>query len=325
MIGPLLERSTPGWLQAVLCGRMNRRVPLRNILYDSLFYPACGLNGTPVKYLGGNIHSFIYADYGVSRSMFLKNLHGTGRDCGFKGYRLVRQMDLHRDQLVPRGWIPPLVPEPSFDTVRLNAVEASADPFCHWSVWRRKRNLSHSHGPEAFSFLFVCGEMSAVYQGLYTNNGMKPKVLAIIQPGCMGGEWENPESDDSFFRKVVRANPAGMPEYLLHGGFGRGFYEKPCWKDYGGEMLIRLPERYAALWRLSSIQRDQTPHSNGAMDYQTGEANYPEKACRSEPFTGPGFFLTLKSNEDGEGLTGQKVAERKTKTLHSREVQHERV
>ena len=94
---------------------------------------------------------------------------------------------------------------------------------------------------------------SAIYQGLYCRLRVAPLILAIIQPGALGGEWEMVDADDSFFKKVVRSNPAGMPEYLLYGGLGeRGSYAEPCWHEYRGKRIVQLPERYAGLWKRNS-------------------------------------------------------------------------
>jgi len=94
--------------------------------------------------------------------------------------------------------------------------------------------------------------MSAIYQGLYCRLSISPRVLAIIQPGSIGGEWESVTTDDSFFKKVVCSNAAGLPDYLLHGGYGQGYYERACWQEYDGERIVQLPERYAGLWKLNS-------------------------------------------------------------------------
>lgn len=62
--------------------------------------------------------------------------------------------------------------------------------------------------------------MPIVYQGLYFLNQIVPKVLSIIQPGSLGGEWEAAQEEGSFFHQVVRAHPGGMPDYLINGGYG---------------------------------------------------------------------------------------------------------
>lgn len=226
------------------------RFPLYNILKDSLYYPACGLNGTPVKFLSGNVLSFVYADYSVSKEDFLANLNGQGPDCGFRGYTSIYQREVFRKDIVPRDWYPPVNPHQNID--RLRERQKECHPFGHWSLWKRRAQLDDRHGSELFSFFYLSGEMSALYQGLYTRLKINPFILAIIQRGAMGGEWECVTSDDSFFKKVVVANPGGMPAYLLYGGLsGPDFYEDSCWSEYKGKRIVQLPERYAGLWALN--------------------------------------------------------------------------
>lgn len=60
MIPELDSLLLPEWLSGI---SENSSFPdLYRLLTDSLYYPACGLNGTPIKYLAGNVYSFIYAD-----------------------------------------------------------------------------------------------------------------------------------------------------------------------------------------------------------------------------------------------------------------------
>jgi hypothetical protein len=118
--------------------------------------------------------------------------------------------------------------------------------------------------------------MSALYQGLYLRLAIAPRMLAIIAPGTMGGEWEEVESDDAFFRSVVYANPAGMPDYLVNGGYGSEVrYANPCWSDYGGAPLARLPERSAGVWRRNAL-RAPAPKA-------------PEPVFREPPYVPPRF------------------------------------
>lgn len=258
MINEMPMMEMPAWLREISERGESDEFPLLEILQDSLYYASAGKNGTPVKFLGGNILSHIYADYGVSRREFLNDLNGTGKDCGFLGYSSLLQRDIRVGEIVPRGWIPPLLPDNSYDRRFLLEQERRCDPFGHWSVWKRKPDFPPEHGPEAFSFLYFGGEMSCVYQAIFNRHAIKPKVLTIIQPGSgFGGGWEHTEGNNSFFKRVVQSNPAGMPEYLLFGGFGcRSFYEEPCWKEYQGERLVQLPERQAGLWRLSDDHRE---------------------------------------------------------------------
>ena len=248
MIKELPNRTVPNWLQPILEGEDTRFPALADLLENSLYYPSAGLNGTPVKFLGGNVHSFVYADYGISERQYLDNLHGRGRNCGFKGFHCVYETRLGREDIVPPGWTPPLNPP---DRERVARAQSGCEPFGHWSVWRRNADNEDASNPEGFSFLYFAGEMSAIYQGLYGRLGIAPEILAIIQPGGLGGEWETMQMDNSFFKSVVRSNKAGMPRYLLCGGEGGpDHYKMPDWFDYRGECLARLPERHAGLWGL---------------------------------------------------------------------------
>ena len=144
-----------------------------------------------------------------------------------------------------------MIPTSPEDIRRLLAQEKRCQPFGHWSIWQKED--PRVDGAAQFSFFYLGGEMNAIYQGLYNRLSIKPKVLAIIQPGAIGGEWEGVESNNSCFKKVVSANPAGLPEYLLHGHAGlwdSSRYSTPCWSEYKGEHLVQLDERYARLWRL---------------------------------------------------------------------------
>lgn len=242
----------PDWLETILRHPQRAQFPLREVLQDSLYYPASGLNGTPIKHLAGNFYSFVYADYGLTRSQFLDHLNGTGEHCGFRYYHSVVQREVTREEIVPGGWVAPMMPTDPTALRRLADSQRGCQPFGHWSVWQRNYGVGEEVGPLAFSFFFLAGEMSAIYQGLYNRLSLAPKVLAIIQPGHIGGEWEGIPDNASFFKQVVLANPAGMPEYLMYGGYGEEEdYPEACWTEYTGPLIARLKERRAGLWRLN--------------------------------------------------------------------------
>ena len=152
MIHEISELDVPGWLSNI---SEDSSLPnLDRILIDSLYYPASGLNGTPVKYLSGNIYSFIYADYGIKKDDFLNNLNGKGPDCGFMNYHSVCQQEVFRHEIVPDNWHPSIVPTTQRDRERLLQCERRCTPFGHWSVWQRDESANSDVGSLRFSFLF---------------------------------------------------------------------------------------------------------------------------------------------------------------------------
>lgn len=204
-------------------------LPLRHMLEASLYYPASGFDGRPVAELGGQVHSFVYADYGVGRDELFDQLNS--EESGFKGYEILGVRDLKEHELVPRGWHPEVVPGPN---ERPGKRPRKGRPFGIWVVLQRSAQFGSQHGPERFSLLYLCADGAAAYQALYNANDAVPKALAIIQPGTgFGGNYTDFADPDAILARSVRANRSGLPVLLLHGGIGgRDYYREPIWPDY---------------------------------------------------------------------------------------------
>lgn len=247
-LSPPLERSpTPSWLETLTSediGKETTPLPLRDILAESLYYPACGVDGLPIEFLGGLIHSFVYVDYGVTREAFAEAI---GRPRGlspFAGYSKLGERWLQKVDLAPDDWGPERLPRRSDGRLeRLEEARQKAAPYAHWSVWQRNPARATSYGPTRFSLLQICGDGVATYQALYRRLEIVPKVLAIIQPGTgFGGNWTDFRDEDGFFARVVAPQAHLLPEYLLYGGWGDG-YDSPCWSAYS-EHICRISKTY---------------------------------------------------------------------------------
>lgn len=223
MIPGLPKLEIPQWLRRVKGEPDGEQpFPLREILRDSLYYPASGLRGAPVQYLAGNILSFVYVDHGLSRQEFRRELESVG----FKGYGLVTLRAVSEEELAPLGW-------PSIQRDRgdgsPDAFRDRTQPFfCDWAVLQRCAGCTDDHGPERFSFLFACVDGVAAFQALYVRNRTAPKAIAIIQPGT---DFADP---DRVLGRTVLGNAAGRPGLLLNGGRGgRGLGNaRPWWPGY---------------------------------------------------------------------------------------------
>ena len=106
----------------------------------------------------------------------------------------------------------------------------------------RKSDQPEDHGPQRFSFLQVAHEGVAAFQALYVANGIAPRGIAVIQPGTgSGGNWTSFENPRGVLARMVRANPAGRPRYLLYGGIGKpDFYRTSCWPHYSHKVCSFL-------------------------------------------------------------------------------------
>ena len=103
MISRLPEKSVPDWLAKISQSTITiDPFPLTQLLEDSLYYPSSGFDRDPVKYLSGNILSFIYVDYGRSHDEFENEIIKRG----FHGYECVATRSVTEQELTPIGWKP---------------------------------------------------------------------------------------------------------------------------------------------------------------------------------------------------------------------------
>jgi len=225
MIDNIAELSCPEWLNEISQDNIHSiSFDVKKILQDSLYYPAAGFDGNPIKYFSKNTYSFIYVDYSVRKENLLKKFT----------YSIVARRSLTEKELAPNGW------SPDFNSSFGNPakfIRNIAEPFCEWIIFKS--------GGLNFSLIYLCADGVATYQALYIKNNIKPKFLAFIQPGTIHGNWTDFTNPNSLIAKSVISNPAGMPEYLINGGFyqrkgDRLLHKQPCWPHYENFVIFLL-------------------------------------------------------------------------------------
>jgi hypothetical protein len=216
--------------------------PLRAVLEDSLFYPASGIDGTPIRYWLEDILSFVYADISYSRSTFEDAILADSPS----GYSILGIRNLSPQDLTPLGWKPTIPAgldrESYLSTLKM--VDASVNSaFGLWIVFERGSSLGDSHGPIRFSFVFLRSEAVAAYQAIYVENNICPKMLAVIRPGVgFGGNFDTFEE---VLLRVMKSNPAGMPRWLLQWHrvqYSDEIPDGPWCAEYGRKVYGPLPK-----------------------------------------------------------------------------------
>jgi hypothetical protein len=209
------RRPVPDWLTTC---NTDAPVPTSDLLKNSVYYPACGFDGRPVKYCGSFSHSFIYVDYGVSSERIVAELW---RHYSFGSYRIVGGRFVAKEELLgPHNWQTQL-PIEAIDGNPRRYKNHVVEPFAYWAVFERATHLGDSHGPQRFSLLYIAGDGAATFQSLYYSNRLAPCLVAVIQPGeGFGYNWTNFYDSRQIFARSVLANPHGLPDYLLLGGNG---------------------------------------------------------------------------------------------------------
>ena len=234
MIDSLPKKKMPKWLTHIDTENQSSTFPLKGILRDSLYYPSSGLDGDPVKYLSGNIHSFVYVDYGIGSDELDTELNNPG----FNGYHKILSRSITEKELTPNGWQPS--PPSRHDGNPGRYLNDMKKPFATWSVFQRNDGLDSNHGAERFSLLYLCADGVAALQALYLSNNCSPQCIAVIQPGhAMGGNWTDFTDPTKSLATTLLNNPAGQPKILLYGGIGnRNYYRKTCWPQYSNHVCF---------------------------------------------------------------------------------------
>ena len=234
MIPGLPIQPVPDWLD-------NAAPPLGNLPFDellpnSVFYPASGVDGRPVQWLAGNFLSFVYVDFALTQEEVLDALNGNEVD--FDGYHPVACRCFGPTEL-------PLLNGIMADPAANNnwPQQILAEPFAIWAIMGRLPQFGPDHGPERFSLLHFGGDAENTFVSLYTANNTAPAVVSIIQ-------WSDFEDPLSPLAQAVLSNPAGAPRYLFHGGGGQGgWYHEPCWPAYTEQVWLLPEDGRLRLWR----------------------------------------------------------------------------
>ena len=213
-------------------GKITDKFLLKELLENSLYYPACGRDGDPVWYAHKEIQSFFYTDYGVTQKQIEESLYGTGRygenitfrdsdPVGFKGYKVIGEKKLTSKELDPTGVVSltteygqtQFVTDISY--VHSKLKDWIKKPFAKWYILERQPEFDDTHGPELFSFVFICADGVTAYKTLYNLNQIAPKYLTIYNSGDgFGFNWDSFQSEDGQLCKTVFSNTK-IPEALL--------------------------------------------------------------------------------------------------------------
>ncbi len=205
-------------------------LPLRLLLWNSVYYPASGLDGGLIKYCNTHgrdigVCSFVYCDYNTKEDELCDNVANH-----FRGYTIFA----HRSVGVWELGVKHLSMEPIDDRAKHKHLTPEVEPFCHWFIMERDSAFGDEHGPKRFSLLFLCCEGVTAYVQLYSQNEILPKALAIIQPGTgFGGNWTDFRDYSAHLSFVLRHIPY-MPRYIFNGGMGNSEddYTQLPWDGY---------------------------------------------------------------------------------------------
>lgn len=203
------------WLEELTAEDVaNKPIPFKDLLTDSVYYPACGIDGTPVQYLHHLSRSFVYVDYNYS----LERLQTEMLENGFKGYEIFAERLVREHEITPKSFRPHEFPSKEDGNPRkpFDNDWVHQPAYAYWTIWQRTAEFGEEHGPKRFSLFNLCADGVASFDALYYTWKTKPLVFCIIRPGTgYGLNWTDFREPGHIMHRLAMKNPAGTPEYML--------------------------------------------------------------------------------------------------------------
>jgi len=154
-------------------------------LENSVYYPACDFDGTPIKCLGKLFTNFVYVDY-LSE---YEDLEHNIKYYGLLGYRVINSSLIDAEELFGLNWENFMLKN---NEIYKKLTFKCEEPFAKIYTFERASYLSDNHGKKEINLLFIKAEGISTYKYLYTQNNIAPKCLVSIVPGlAFGGNFND--------------------------------------------------------------------------------------------------------------------------------------
>lgn len=217
---------------------------LKNLLTNSVFYPASGLDGTAIKKLSSKYRHFVHADYSTSQEEVENAMANHFYQVG---YDLCEQQIISFNSLIsPRHGRLIRRTLNEYENNRITQIPFICDrlefrnfrPFAIWSRYKYNHIRAGFKADKAvyFELLHVGGEACEVFNALYLHAGINPEVLVFINPSeGYGDNWTCfTETGFRLHNSVMlnaQFNGAQLPSMILTNA--SAFPDpQPIWNEY---------------------------------------------------------------------------------------------
>jgi hypothetical protein len=218
------------------------RFNIMDVLSDSVFYPASGIDTSDIECLSNLSNSFVHVDYSTSKVEVEKSMRNSFESLGYDliGFKHVSNAELTPNGFQMRNFI---INEHererlNYDFIRDRFNCRNFTPYACWAVYELNPNKTGlTKGKvKRFSLLHIGGEACATFEVIYTGNKINPLAVSILSPGEGFGDNWTKFSDPEFrlYQNLLHNNIthlAPMPKFLLT---DRSFSqtESNFWPDY---------------------------------------------------------------------------------------------
>lgn len=201
------------WINTITAENFESSFNLKEILKNSTFYPASGIDFNNIEELLKYNNSFVHVDYSLSENTIEEALRFNIRH---EGFELIGLKRIDQSELYPNGFKINNFPLTDSEAERISRREQAANylnPFCFWAVYEFDIG-------EQFSLLHIGGEACATFDALYVKNGINPTAIAILNPSeCYGDNWTKFTDPEYRLFGLMQLNSeknnVSLPEYVF--------------------------------------------------------------------------------------------------------------
>ena len=204
------KEEMPQWLKDYQPGQ---RVAFSDFINSRcLYYPGSGYDGQPVMTFNQShcVHCYVYVDYGFEKCILNGQLND--RYHSFKGYHSIGRVEYSESDLMPKHFVPTLLP--GYTPRRDPMTFVHGRPFCFLEIMERDEQYDDSHGAKRFAVLFLFADGIATYQAFFTPKGLgKTPYVLILQDHGFGGNYDLFGKGGLMER--IAEDGSGHPEWAL--------------------------------------------------------------------------------------------------------------
>lgn len=222
------------WIEKITKENFNASFNLQNILEESVFYPASGIDGSSIEGMDEFSFSFIHVDYSIPKEEVKSALE---RDFISIGYNLIGIKYVSKEELTPEGWMPHLFELQESEEQRMHYSvnsKKNLEPFALWAIFELKPKIQSTKKIKRFSLLHIGGEAVATFDALYVAKKINPLAITIVCPSeGYGDNWTSFRDPNYRLYKLIRLNVEKnnqeMPKYI----YTKEVNDGNCfWPDY---------------------------------------------------------------------------------------------
>lgn len=174
---------------------------MKSLLSNSLFYPGGRIDGEPIRWACSHMHTgnFVYADDNITLPEIYDAIFT------IKSYRLEGVLRLNYGSFMRLN-----DEDDQFEDMTHLIHKPTEEGFIVSFLFTRRKGCESAGMPQ-MRIMYICADAAAAYFYFYCRHMTRPKYICITNTPFQG--------ESCNLHQVVKRNPYGLPDYLIHGGY----------------------------------------------------------------------------------------------------------